>query len=274
MMTPSLQAACPRRLGWLVGLLLCGLLSAAALLLSLRSWDISLFNLLNNLGRALPLGAEFITHLADYRWTSPLLIILLAQQPRLLAAALLSALFIHFSVHEFKHYFQVLRPCYAPHLAGQVFTAGPRLNIDSFSFPSGHSATASLIAVALVVVGGGRALIPALLFALAVAASRAMLGAHFPSDTAAGLALGLGISSGVFYLMSRPQAWPQSRQGAARVSALVGLLAAGLLIFILQEGQHTYPFWFAAASKITCLAALGVLLWRQGRRILKRSNSA
>ena len=76
-------------------------------------------------------------------------------------------------------------------MAAQVFTAGPDLNLDSYSFPSGHSATANLIAACLVARWGDkRAFWPAVLFALLAAASRSLLGVHFPSDTTTGLALG------------------------------------------------------------------------------------
>ena len=46
----------------------------------------------------MPLAAELITHLADHGWAAPLLVLLLAKQPRMLAAALVAALLIHLSV--------------------------------------------------------------------------------------------------------------------------------------------------------------------------------
>ncbi|HMW48119.1 MAG TPA: phosphatase PAP2 family protein [Marinagarivorans sp.] len=237
--------------------------------MSLRNWDIGLFYWLNNLGRHMPLAAELITHLADHGWTAPLLVILLAKQPRWLAAALVAALFIHLGVREFKHYFEVLRPCFDPQLAAYVFSAGPDLNIDSYSFPSGHSATASLISVALVALWGRRAQWPALIFALLVAASRSMLGAHFPSDTSAGLALGMIISVAAFYAGARLQLSPQ---GERLLALLVWLLAAGLLVFILLAGQHNYPLWFKAASKLGCLLGLGVVGWQVKTHIGPRNS--
>jgi membrane-associated phospholipid phosphatase len=238
------------------------LIIIAATLLSLRSWDITLFTWLNAQGARFPLLAQIITHLADHCWTTPLLVILLARRVRLLAAALLSAVVIHLSVRVFKQYFEVLRPCFEPALAAGVFTAGPVLKSESFSFPSGHSATASLIAAALVALWGRRAILPAVVLALAVAASRSMLGAHYPSDTAAGLALGLCISLGFFYLTRHPATWPSAIKQRHGYAITVWLLVGILVLSILLAPLPNYPQWFRWIAQAGCVAALGALLWQ------------
>ena len=60
---------------------------------------------------------------------------------------------------------------------------------DAFSFPSGHTATAFAMAI---IIGHFSALLwpGALLLATLVGVSRLALGAHFPSDVAAGMVLG------------------------------------------------------------------------------------
>jgi len=69
---------------------------------------------------------------------------------------------------------------------------------DQFSFPSGHTAAATVSAVAFSLIFP--ALIPVfILFAFLVGTSRVYLGVHYPTDIAAGLILGLA-SCGFSYL--------------------------------------------------------------------------
>lgn len=81
------------------------------------------------------------------------------------------------------------RPC--AEAEGLVLTVPP---LDVFSFPSGHT----LHAVAFTLIAGWHH--PALLWVLApftllVAASRVVLGLHYPSDVAVGAALGAGLAA-------------------------------------------------------------------------------
>ena len=64
---------------------------------------------------------------------------------------------------------------------------------DQFSFPSGHSSGAFLLATCLAIVYGGPAT-AVYLWAGGVAVSRVILGVHFPGDTFAGAAMGSGIA--------------------------------------------------------------------------------
>lgn len=64
---------------------------------------------------------------------------------------------------------------------------------DQFSFPSGHSSAAFLLATALVIVYGGP-VIAMFLWASCVALSRVLLGVHFPGDTVAGALMGSSIA--------------------------------------------------------------------------------
>jgi undecaprenyl-diphosphatase len=64
---------------------------------------------------------------------------------------------------------------------------------DQFSFPSGHSSGAFLLATSLSLVYGLVAL-PLFLWAALVALSRILLGVHFPGDTLAGALMGSGLA--------------------------------------------------------------------------------
>ncbi|WP_205743105.1 phosphatase PAP2 family protein [Halioglobus maricola] len=64
---------------------------------------------------------------------------------------------------------------------------------DQFSFPSGHSSGAFLLATCLFLVYGPVAT-PVYLWAFTVALSRILLGVHFPGDTLAGALMGSGIA--------------------------------------------------------------------------------
>ena len=91
-----------------------------------------------------------------------------------------------------KRRFRRARPCdAAPH---------PHFHVrppDAFSFPSGHTMNAFAIATALALFFPFLA--PALaLLAVAIGASRVVLGLHFPSDVWAGAALGTLIGAGAY----------------------------------------------------------------------------
>ena len=64
---------------------------------------------------------------------------------------------------------------------------------DQFSFPSGHSSGAFLLATALLLVYGSVA-VPMFFWAFGVGLSRILLGVHFPGDTLAGAIMGSGIA--------------------------------------------------------------------------------
>jgi undecaprenyl-diphosphatase len=73
--------------------------------------------------------------------------------------------------------------------------------LDRYSFPSGHT----LHAVSFTILAGAHypLLLPALVpLALAMAASRVVLGLHYPSDVAAGAAIGATLATGTLLIWS------------------------------------------------------------------------
>ena len=104
---------------------------------------------------------------------------------------------------------------------------------DFKSFPSGHVASAATIAMGLwLLVGHGRFRHLLLLYPLLMAMSRVLLRAHWPTDTLAGIAVGCGVTCGVYAILGFEGAriaLETSRPWRAALAVLAGLGVFGLL---------------------------------------------
>ncbi len=82
--------------------------------------------------------------------------------------------------------------------------------VTSWSFPSAHSAGTMItcLAIALVLGGGARRIVPALAVALAIGWTRAALAVHWPGDVLAGLGFGMAWTGAALYLLPRGRAAP------------------------------------------------------------------
>jgi undecaprenyl-diphosphatase len=161
-----------------------------SILQTAHSWDTRVFNLIFGDSQGKPLKRFFfhLSHTADalsclvvgliWIWMWP------GQWPYVLAA--LSAFALELSLYYLIKK-NVRRPRPFHHLKGvQALIVPP----DEFSFPSGHTGGAFLLAVILT------AALPALApfvftWATLVGLSRVYLGVHYPGDVLAGLALGV-----------------------------------------------------------------------------------
>ena len=111
---------------------------------------------------------------------------------RRVGAALLTGMVVHAVLVEgvVKHLVARVRPFSALGLE----LRDPVVNPESYSFPSGHSC-ASFLGAWLLGARYPRWRWPLLVVAALVAASRVQLGAHYPSDVAAGAVFGLGLGA-------------------------------------------------------------------------------
>ena len=93
------------------------------------------------------------------------------------------------------------------------------------SFPSDHAAMAGAVAVGLLFVSWRLGLV-ATACALALAFVRVYVGAHYPHDVLAGLALGAGVAVLVWLLLRVPTTWMVGRLRGTRASLLLGHVPA------------------------------------------------
>ncbi len=135
-------------------------------------------------------------------WAALALMLLAGGDPghRLIAAGALAGGVASALLVPLKRRFHRGRPCAAG--LHPLYNVGPLqyLAADRFSFPSGHSMNAFAIASAIGL-GLPPLLVPLLVIAASVAASRVALGLHYASDVLVGSLLGLVIGSAIFVVI-------------------------------------------------------------------------
>jgi len=194
----------------------------------------------------------------------------LVRAPRVLAAALYATPIGLLLTHLPKHLLGVPRPARVLD-AGTFHQVGMALANDN-SMPSGHAITAFVAATVLVLASPAvgsrlRWTLAAFALALAVAASRVAVGAHWPSDVLVGAALGgLSGAAGTALACRYPAL---DRRGGRRARALaLGAAAATLPFAHLGYPEAVLVQWVLATFG-ALWAAVGLRHW-----VRERSGSA
>lgn len=191
-----------------------------------------------------------LTILGDALVSLALLSLLSFRYPQLLPAGLLGGIIATLFTRSLKSLFALERPLAI--LGEQVQVIG--IDLHNFSFPSGHTTSAFLIAGIYTLVLQ-RERLTALLFcsALLVGFSRVAVGAHWPMDIFAGAAFGW-FSAWAGWKLASGWRWPYSPSGR-RVFAGLSLLFP-LLLFWMDSG---YPSAFWLQMVIASLATVASL---------------
>ncbi|QTR45722.1 phosphatase PAP2 family protein [Thiothrix litoralis] len=192
-----------------------------------------------------------LTILGDALVAMVLLSLLAGRYPALLPAGILAGLIATLWSRSLKNLLEVERPLTV--LGSQVHVIGS--DLFNFSFPSGHTTAAFVVAgvYALVL---QRDRVTAALFCVALLAgfSRIAVGAHWPMDVCAGAALGW-FSAWAGWKLAAGWHWSRSHRGQQVLAALFLLLA--LALFGLNTG---YPQAFWLQMSIASAATLASLL--------------
>lgn len=199
-----------------------------------------------------------ITIFGDALVSLTLLSLLAFRWPQLLPAGLLAGLVATLFTRSLKPLLAIDRPLAV--LGEQVHVIG--IDLQNFSFPSGHTTAAFVLAgvYALVI---QREKLTALLFmaALLVGFSRVAVGAHWPLDVLAGGAFGW-FSAWVGWELTTRWQWINTPTSRRVISALYLLFA--ILLFRLDTG-YPQAFWLQMAIATLATAACLITLWKTWR---------
>lgn len=237
------------------------------LLLALLSATISTFDLNTSLFEAMNQGFRLLpdafwanaTLLGDSLVTLALLGLLAFRYPQLLPAGLLAGVIATLFTRTLKPLLALERPMSV--LGEHVHVIG--IDLQNFSFPSGHTTAAFVLAgvYALVL---QRERLTALLFcaALLVGFSRIAVGAHWPMDVFAGAACGW-FSAWAGWKLAAQWHWPATLMGQRLLAGLFLLFA--LLLFWLDTGYPQAVGLQMGIASFTTLACF-ITVWQTWRK--------
>lgn len=196
-----------------------------------------------------------LTILGDALVSLVLLSLLSFRYPPVLPAGLLAGLIATLFTRSLKPLLAMDRPLAV--LGEQVQVIG--IDLQNFSFPSGHTTAAFVLAGVYALVLQRERLV-AVLFcaALLVGFSRVAVGAHWPMDIFAGAAVGW-FSAWAGWRLSSGWNWSHSRSGQRLLAGLFLLLS--LLLFWLDTG-YPQAFWLQMLIASTATVASLTTLWK------------
>lgn len=260
------RSARPERVGLLdADVLALPLVTAlAALVIVLSDSNVELFRLLNRVGPATcDTCWMHVTVLGDGLVCLVLCLPLWRLRPRLMTAVLAGTLLSYAFVHGLKPLFDLPRP---PAVLAQLHVIGPAHRSDAF--PSGHATT--IFVVASFYALGLRRLwvtLAAIAIAAVVAASRVVVGVHWPLDVLAGAGGGWLVGAVSLAATQSPAGTGSPR---VQVATGVALLVCALALVLGHDTGYPAAAGFVRAIGVAALLFAMYGLWRQrptrGRR--------
>jgi membrane-associated phospholipid phosphatase len=224
------ESLCPVTRYQNLSLVLGALCIVATFLLLMTGGYRAGFETIHDMGRFVP-GAvlETLSKFGETLVAICLIALFARRQPRVAWLAVLAAIYAAPLTYMLKKVCHASRP---PAVLGDwVATAGPVLKL--YSFPSGHTVTAFLLAACLAMGASRNVRILLFTLAAAVGASRVWMGVHWPIDVIAGVGVA-GLSIGMGLLTMRLTPW-----GLGVVPhLLIVSLAAICAVAELMMGAH------------------------------------
>lgn len=201
-----------------------------------------------------------ITFLGDGLPAYVLMIFLCRHNARLLWVGLIAALLIGVMIQIGKPLFEVVRPAMILG-EGQIHIIGQTLY--KHSFPSGHSATAFIMAGILVQVLPKNLKWLLIIGAVLIAWSRVKVGAHWPSDVVLGALIGWQLARLALYIANRTPSIGHTRRSQLWLYGLAGACAIALW-------SHTggYPEAMPVAKTLSLLGLIYLAFIAQQRNLL------
>ncbi|MCA1960411.1 MAG: phosphatase PAP2 family protein [Desulfomonile sp.] len=245
---PNVRCAVSPRLAALVFFIL------VALFIPAKVYDQAIFEALNSLHTPITDRLWFtLTSLGDGLVLGIILGAFLVKDPRVTALGLLLLVLSTVILHLIKVLYPALRPAA---VLDEVHVVGPLLR--SGSFPSGHASSATAAGLAIIAYSASsttRWTVGTLL--VLMSASRIFVGAHWPSDVIAGMALSTGLFA-VIQVYPWPRwkpAVPEKPRFDSRPFRWLLVLEAAAALFTL----FVYSTLYSSTTCITAAAAICVL---------------